>query len=1434
MRKSKKRLLSWVVTGVFLATTIIVPAGKFGKVSAKESNDKTTISYKQESKDVIANKISKTLKDEFTKNKKVTFLVKLKDQVDAKKVASEEMAKTSNKNLTAAKAELVNRSTIVSQLRIKSDTTQSSLKNYLNSEKAKGNVDTYHSYYIVNGMAVTATEDVMNEIAAMPEVESLKPNGKVQLVDSIKTNAKSIQATNNIEWNLDKIGVPAVWNLGLDGTGIVVANIDTGVQWDHPALKTKYRGYNPQDPNNPNNECNWYDATSTHSLVPVTYHAHGTHTMGTMVGSETNGTNKIGVAPGAKWIAVAALTADGGSDTDLIDAGEWILAPKDHNGTPHPEKAPNVVNNSWGGGPGVDDWYKQVVANWKAAGIFPEFSAGNVTRTNPGGPGSVANPANYPDSFSTGATDINNNLGDFSLRGPSPYGGILKPEISAPGVNIRSSVPGNAYEGGWDGTSMAGPHTCGLVALLLQANRNLTVTQLEDVIKNTATPRTDSEYPTTPNNGYGYGVINALNAVSSIRTGIGEVKGSVLRDGADTNPPTFKHTPVTELYVGTQVTLNVEAIDDVSVSKVELQYKSNVGDQWTTVAAEAKSGDYKDGTYEATIPGSKVIVPILVYRWKITDFGKNEVTSENYLVNVKPGLTAGYVNDFESGLNGLTITGTPSWVVGTPTVGPGKAFSGSNVLATNLSGSYAANTDTTVTTPPIEVPATGSLFLQYKQWFDSENSYDKGTVKISQNGTTWETVKTYTGTLNTTSNYSSEQINLSSYAGKRIFVAFNFKSDNSINKTGWFIDDLKLSSVSASSRRAMITDAVKVNRTNKIESTASGLPVAGTVTVLETGRATATNPADGTYSINHPSGDFTFKAEAYGFYPETKQVHVVKDGVINQNFNLAPIPKGTISGKIINTQTGNPVKGAKIYLLEDAAVAPAVTDDNGNYSISPYEGNYTVQVTAQDYYSEQFEVTVTGNSTITKDLQLKPFIGYKNEIGYDDGTPENALAFKAAGNGFAVRMSLPEGKKATVSAGLFKFWDAEWPVPGGTSFKVAIFDASGENGAPGKKLAGPIDATAIRDKNQWTKVDLSGAGVVVSGDFYMVYIQDAVSANAPGIAMDEKGPNAKRTWEYVSGGFKLADESEGNCMIRTIVSYEAKAPVITSPVNNSYTTNANVTVKGTASPELDLHLLNNNQEVAVGRTDAAGNFAFNIKLNNGANVLKAYTSASNGVTDPSAEVKVTLDTEKPILSIKSPANNSRTNKDVITITGLVSDENLDFVKVNGSKAKVSEDGSWSIKMIVEDGINTFKVVAQDKAGNKVTKTIKVDAKLEIQEISNLNPATDVNLTSGKSVKIEFDSEPGLKKAVFMLHASLINTSNSIARANGITSSDSVIELPMMEVEDEDGNGTGHYVGYYTATSNLVASGVQIEVKVTDWYGNVLTKMAQGKLNINAQ
>jgi bacillopeptidase F len=214
--------------------------------------------------------------------------------------------------------------------------------------------------------------------------------------------------------------------------------------------------------------------------------------------------------------------------------------------------------------------------------------------------------------------------------------------------------------------------------------------------------------------------------------------------------------------------------------------------------------------------------------------------------------------------------------------------------------------------------------------------------------------------------------------------------------------------------------------------------------------------------------------------------------------------------------------------------------------------------------------------------------------------------------------------------------------------------------------------------------------------------------------------------------------------------------------------------------------------------------------------LTAKAKTDSGTTDASAPVKIILDQAKPELTITSPANNSKTNRESVTVTGTVADANLDWVKVNGQKAKI-DAGKYSYRLLLDEGINVINVQAQDKAGNKIKKSVSIDVKYTAPAISNLLPATDKQIKSGESVKIEFDSEPGLD-ASFVIHMPLTN-------AGGVNNA---TELPMKETS------AGHYVGYYTATSNMKAAGAVIEVIASDDYGNVTTQRAAGKLYINTK
>ncbi|WP_353948999.1 S8 family serine peptidase [Sporolactobacillus sp. Y61] len=1437
-----------------------------GSVQAAPVFDKTIpikTSVKEQAPSLAKNKISADLDDVFQSKKNATFLVKFKTQADTKKAAANAKKLASKQKMTPAKKKFAQKSAVLSALRTTASETQANVIKYLDDAKKKGLVKNYQSFYIVNGIAVTGTKDVMKKMATFAEVDKILPNRTRQLTANTaiasgsetgeakaktKSKAKAKTATDDeVAWGVARIGAPSVWNMGIDGTGVVIASIDTGVQWDHPALQGKYRGYDPASPDQPDNEYNWFDAVAG-ELTPYDDIGHGTHTMGTMVGAENDGTHKIGVAPGARWISVKAFTPDGGTDVDLLEAGEWILAPKDAAGNPHPEMSPDIVNNSWGGGPGLDEWYRPMVQNWRAADIFPEFSAGNTDLFNPGGPGSVAAPANYPEAFAAGATDNSDQLAGFSLQGPSPYD-ETKPDVSAPGVNVYSSVPGSTYDGTYSGTSMAAPHVAGTAALLLSADASLTVDELEQIIVDTATPATDSTFPESPNNGYGSGIIDAFSAVTSITTGLGTLTGQVMKEGEDTEAPAYQHTPVSETYEGVALPLQISVQDNVSIQSVQLQYKVADG-AWQTVEGERTEGDYRQGVYQATIPGDDLAQGPLTYKWHLTDFGGNEVDSDLYEVSVLPPITTGYSQDFESVPSGWRSYGDQnSWEWGVPASGPEQAASGEKVYATNLEGNYDNDANATLLMPPVHV-AEGQSYLQFKNWYEIENNYDHGQVFVSTDQENWTSVADFTGAG---SGWSDVSVDLSAYAGQNIFIGFNLSTDSSVVRPGWYIDDVSLTDTAATgatkatlglAKAGKQADApslsskkpvdpqtiqpqkVKNVRLPSIESRSlksappaetNALPLDATVTVLETGRAVSTNPADGSYAMRHAAGTYTVKAERYGFASQAQTVEITRDRTTESSFMLQPIPQGTITGTITNDATGAPVSGATVQVMEDANIAPVQTDSNGHFELTVYEGTYTLHVGAPSYYASDVQVTVAGNESTEKNVALEPFIGYPGEIGYDDGTAENAHAFYDAGNGWAVKMSLAEGHDtAMVTGGLFRFWTDEWPVPGGTDFKVAVYDATGPDGAPGNLLAGPVDATALRD-GSWTRVDLSDKGILVHGDFYMVYIQTDVNTQAPGLATDEDGTNAGRSWQLVSGSWAPSPAEEGNYMIRSTVSYEVSVPVITAPATNIYTNQERVSVEGKTAPATTVNLLNHGEKVAETTSAEDGTFASEVALQTGENAITVTASTDTGTTDPSAPVTVFLDQTKPGLTIDSPADGSKTNCEAVTVSGTVDEANLDSVKVNGQAADVTESGSYSKRILLDSGVNTIEVVAKDKAGNEESRSIRVDAKFTAPEITNLKPDEDRYLDAGQTVEVAFDSEPGLE-STFVIQAPLTNTrARTTNEAN---------ELPLTETS------AGHYVGYWTATSNLTADGAQIEVKARDAYGNETRQTAAGKLFIN--
>ncbi len=470
-----------------------------------------------------------------SKNEPAPFIVYLKAQVNTTAVASEASAI----NAQTGPDPLVRRTAIVDTLQKTARNTQGGVLQALNTPPPGGGVNgqstaatDINPLWIVNAVAARGSIETVLALAARPDVQIVRLDKEIKISRPLRPESKFYAINTEFpqrpnlqgpEWGISKIRANLVHDaLGIDGTGIVVANIDSGVDGFHPALQAKYRGYTGPG-KLPIHDGNWYDATGSEAVYPVDGNGHGTHTMGTMVGD-----GGIGVAPGATWIAARAFNNTGSAlNSWLHEAFQWILAPDED-----PGLAPHIVNNSWGSNNGFITEFESDVQALLNAGIYLVFSAGN----NGPGSGTVGSPGSY--AFAVGATTIDDEIAAFSSRGPSPWGQV-KPEVSAPGKNIRSSVPGGAYTN-FDGTSMAAPHTSGLAALLLQASPTLT-TNLGEISKVMTSTAVQLGTP-IPNNNFGWGRIDAYNAVMSV-VSAGALAGQVTGEGLPINSATIRITP---------------------------------------------------------------------------------------------------------------------------------------------------------------------------------------------------------------------------------------------------------------------------------------------------------------------------------------------------------------------------------------------------------------------------------------------------------------------------------------------------------------------------------------------------------------------------------------------------------------------------------------------------------------------------------------------------------------------------------------------------------------------------------------------------------------------------------------------------------------------------------------------------------------------------
>lgn len=392
----------------------------------------------------------------------------------------------------------------------------------------------YQSLWIVNAIYTKADVAFIQQLAQREEVAQIlnNPVSKRDMPDVRDPVALSERNMPKLAWGVQKIQADSVWALGFKGQNVVIAGEDTGYDWTHPAIKTKYRGWNGVTANH---SYNWYDAIHADSTksgnpcgydikVPCDDDRHGTHTMGTMVGA--NDTLIMGVAPDAKWIGARNMDRGFGTLQSYVECFQFFLAPTDTaKKNPDPRKAPHIINNSWycsreeGCNESNFNVLEQAMNACRAAGIVVVVSAGNSgsacsTVTGP--------PAFFNKAFSIGATRSDDTIANFSSRGPVTIDGSgrMKPNVSAPGVRILSTVTGGGLQE-LSGTSMAGPHVAGVVALMISANPALAgqVDTIERMIEMTAKPMTTTQNCGTvagtqvPNHTYGFGRIDAFAAV---------------------------------------------------------------------------------------------------------------------------------------------------------------------------------------------------------------------------------------------------------------------------------------------------------------------------------------------------------------------------------------------------------------------------------------------------------------------------------------------------------------------------------------------------------------------------------------------------------------------------------------------------------------------------------------------------------------------------------------------------------------------------------------------------------------------------------------------------------------------------------------------------------------------------------------------------------
>ncbi|MDT8307089.1 MAG: carboxypeptidase regulatory-like domain-containing protein [Anaerolineae bacterium] len=843
---------------------------------------------------------------------------------------------------------------VVEQLQKVAEETQPAVLAELTDNKAS-----YQAFWIINAIQVTGDAEVLNELASHPEVARIVADRVYEIPEPVPGTEEP--GINVVEWGVQRINAPDVWSqFGVRGEGIVVANIDTGVLFTHSALAAQYRG---NEGGTIDHNYNWFDPSNicgNPSLAPCDNNGHGTHTMGTMVGDDGDpGPNQIGVAPHARWIAAKGCESSSCSTTALLASGQWVLAPTDLSGqNPRPDLRPHVVNNSWGSNNGSDTFYQATVQAWVASGMFPSFSNGNA------GPscGTVGAPASYGESYGVGAFDINNNIASFSSRGPSPLSGVgVKPNISAPGVNVRSAWNNGSYNS-ISGTSMAAPHLSGAVALMWSAAPALVgnIDQTRTILNQTAIDMDDPQCGGTPenNNVWGEGRLDALAAVQQSPIGdTGALEGSVT--DAMTGDP-------------------VEGARIVATGPIERTTFTDANGFYSFPVLSV-------GTYDVTaskfgyISETATGVEITVDATTVQDFALQPAPS---------GSLSGTVSDN----SGDPVANATVTILGTPIAPTTTDENGFYSFASVPEGTYDVHAEAGGCNDPqtLSVTISGDTVQDFSLPARSDAygyycvletpNYVEGDTPLSLSGDDrWVAVELpfpfifYGETHDTV--YACTNGYLNFLAGNCTFFNSAIPSTGTPNGAIYpYWDDLY---VDASSSMWTKEGGSPPNRSFTIEWRNvryfgdSSRRVDFSVTLHENSQIETQyrNVADdarergssATFGIENQTGTIALQ---YSY-----NTAVLNAGETAVRYRLPP--NGFIQGTVTDYNDGLPVAGATIRVLQGGEVVrQTTTDGDGFYRTQVLVGDYIVEASASNYQTETANVSVGEDETVEQDFAL--------------------------------------------------------------------------------------------------------------------------------------------------------------------------------------------------------------------------------------------------------------------------------------------------------------------------------------------------------------------------------------------------------------------------------------------------------------------------------